>query len=120
SSARNANAHVSVLSTAPAGIEDPAPEATAIAAARDAAIARPSVGTAGRDRVLVAGDVAAQKHEVGAEQRQQDVQRADPDGADDRCPVGGRPQEAVPRIELGAEQVRAEALGAGEDTEELH
>ena len=59
---------MSVRSTAPAGIEDPVPDATAIAAARDAAIASPSAGAVRRDRVLVAGDVAMQKHEVGAEQ----------------------------------------------------
>ena len=89
---------MSVRSTAPAGIDDPAPDATAIAAARDAAVASPIAGTARRDRVLDGGDVAAQKHAVGAEQRHRDVQRADPHGADDTADALRRHIEIVATV----------------------
>ena len=49
-----------------------------------------------------------------------DVERADPERAHDRHPVGRRAQEAVPRVELRAEQVRPDRLGAGQHAEQLH
>src|SRR5207248_1670811 len=67
---------------------------------------------------LLPGDVTPEEHEVRGTERQADVERADPERADDRRPVGGRPQEAVPGLELRPEQVRAKALGAGQDADE--
>src|SRR5579885_132105 len=76
------------------------------------------IGSAGPSSV--AGDVAAEEDEVGDRERDTGVQGADPERARDRGPVGRDPQEAVPGLELRAEQVGTDRLGAGEHAEELH
>src|SRR6266566_8412374 len=54
---------------------------------------------------LLAGDVPPQEDDVRGEERNEDVDRRQPDRTHDRCPVRRGSQEAVPCVELGAEQV---------------
>ena len=69
--------------------------------------------------LLFARHVAAQKDDVGGYQRSADVQGADPECSQDGRPVGGRPEEAMPGVELCAEEVRPNALRSREDAEHL-
>ncbi len=86
-----------------------------------ASCASVSVATAGRSagrrnsprNGLVAGDVAAQEHDVRAHERKHDVPGADPHRADHRRPVGRNAEEAVPGFELCAEEVWANGLCSG-------
>src|SRR6266550_9158690 len=63
---------------------------------------------------LFAGDVPPQEDDVRGEERHEDVDRRQPDRTHDRCPVRRGSEEAVPRVELCSEQVRPDALGAGQ------
>src|SRR2546422_11439212 len=67
-----------------------------------------------------AGDIAPEEDEVRPGERGGDVERADPERTDHRFPVGRSPEEAVPRGELGAQEVRPDRLSARQSADQLH
>src|SRR6266446_6493603 len=70
------------------------------------------------DVLLFPGDVAAEEDEVRGDEWCDEVDRRDPEVSDNRRPVGRRAEEAVPGVELRAEQVGPEAFGARQHAEQ--
>src|SRR5438128_4147306 len=68
---------------------------------------------------LLAGDVAAQEDPEGGRERNRDVDRRDPERADDDSPAERRLEEAVPGVELGGEEVTLDPLHVDEAADRL-
>src|SRR4051794_25614772 len=63
--------------------------------------------------------IATQERHERPAQRGDRIQRRDPGRADDRRPVGGLAEQALPRVELRAEKVWAQPVQRVDDREEL-